>query len=150
MSSYRQVLYHIIFRTKDGKNTLNQANAKELYAYIAGILKTKKCHLYRINGVENHIHMLCDLNPNLALSDFMRDVKASSSLWLKQCNHFPRFSGWAGGYGAFTKSYRDKDMIINYIKNQQEHHRKVTFEDEYRRILQEGGVEIDERYFLRD
>lgn len=147
MSSYRQILYHIVFRTKDSKNTLARKNIKELYAYINGIIKNKKCYLYRINGTENHIHILCDLHPSIALADFLRDVKASSSLWLKQSMNFPAFMGWAEGYAALTKSYCDKDMIINYIKNQQDHHHKVRFEEEYRKLLDEAGIRIDERYF---
>jgi putative transposase len=147
MSSYRQVLYHIIFRTKDGKATLPLEHAKELYAYMLGIIKNKNCFLYRINGMEDHIHMLSDLHPNIALADYMRDIKTASSLWLKQHEKFRTFEGWADGYAALTYTWRDKDMIVNYIKNQQEHHKKETFEDEYKRLLEEHGINIDYKYF---
>jgi putative transposase len=147
MSSYRQLLYHLVFRTKESLPSIKQDHVDQLYAYFSGIIKNKNSHLYRINGVENHLHILTDLHPSIALADFMRDLKVSSSLWIKSGNLFPAFNGWADGYGSFTCSYKDVGMLINYIKNQQEHHRKESFEDEYRRLLIESGVKIDEQYF---
>ncbi len=147
MSSYRQILYHIIFRTKNGKPTLQQDSIKELYAYIHGIIKHKNGTLYRINGMEEHIHILCDLHPSISLSDYMRDLKTASSLWLKQHGGFMNFDGWADSYASLTYAWRDKDMVINYIINQQEHHKKVDFETEYRLLLTEHGISIDERFF---
>jgi REP element-mobilizing transposase RayT len=93
MSSYRQLLYHIVFRTKDSRATLRQENVRDLYAYITGIIKNKNSKLYRINGVEDHIHMLTDIHPSISLADFMRDVKANSSLWMKESGKFPGFEG---------------------------------------------------------
>jgi REP element-mobilizing transposase RayT len=148
MSSYRQILYHIVFGTKDRHKTLSLEHSRNLYAYIMGVIRNKNCFLYRINGMEDHIHILCDLHPTIALADYMRDIKTSSSIWLKETGDFPDFTGWASGYAALTYSWRDKDMIVNYIKNQQEHHKKETFEDEFRRLLKEHGIEIDEKYFL--
>ena len=147
MSSHRQILYHVIFHTKDAKNTLNLNQCDELYAYIAGIIKNKNCFLYQINSTEDHLHFLSDLHPSVALADFLRDIKTASSFWLKKHSGFPKFSGWADGYGAFTYAYRDKDMISNYIKNQREHHKNESFIDEYRRLLKEHGIKIDERFF---
>jgi putative transposase len=147
MSSYRQHLYHIVFRTKNSRPTIKQDHVTDLYAYIGGIVKHKNSHLYRINGVENHLHILTDLHPSIAPADFMREVKASSSLWMKNSNLFPQFIGWEEGYGSFTCSYRDVNRLIEYIKNQQEHHKKETFEEEYRRILMESGITPDEKYF---
>jgi REP element-mobilizing transposase RayT len=147
MSSYRQILYHIVFRTKDSRKTINQEYASELYAYIIGYIKNKQGFLYRINGMEEHIHILCDLHPSLALADFMRDLKSASSGWIKGTNKFIDFNGWADGYAAFTYSWKDKDMIVNYIKNQQEHHKKKTFEDELKNLLEEFGIKYDKKYF---
>ena len=147
MSSYRQILYHLVFRTKDSRKTLVPAYSRELYAYMMGFIRNKNCFLYRINGMEDHLHILCDLHPSIALADFMRDLKTSSSIWLKQSGKFPHFKGWAGGYAALTYAWRDKDMISNYIRNQQIHHKRDTFEVELRRLLKEQGVEVDERYF---
>ena len=94
MSSYRQHLYHIVFRTKHNLNTIKQNNVNELYAYITGIIKHKNSHLYRINGIVNHVHILTDIHPSIASADFIRDIKASSSLWMKNTKLFPSFTGW--------------------------------------------------------
>ncbi len=147
MSSYRQILYHIIFRTKDSERTLSLSHCEELYKYIWGFIKQKNCVLYRINGMEDHLHILSDLHPSIALSDFIRDLKVSTSVWLKENSSFPNFKGWADGYAALTYAYRDRDTILNYIKNQQEHHKTTTFIEEYRKLLEEEGVVIDDRYF---
>jgi len=147
MSSYRQILYHLIFRTKDSRKALVKEHSRELYAYLLGFIKNKNCFLYRVNGMEDHLHILCDLHPMIALADFIRDMKTSSSIWLKQTGNFPEFDGWADGYAALTYAWKDKDMIVNYIKNQQEHHKKETFEDELRSLLGEHGIEVDERFF---
>lgn len=147
MSSYRQILYHLIFRTKNSRKTIEQEHSRELYYYLMGVIRNKNCFLYRINGIEDHLHILSDLNPTISLSDYLRDVKTSSSFWIKQSGKFPKFEGWADGYAAFTYAMKDKDMIVNYIKNQQEHHKHETFEEEFRRLLKEQGIEIDDQYF---
>jgi putative transposase len=113
MSSYRQHLYHIVFRTKDSLPTIRQNNAHELYSYITGITKQKNSHLYRINGVENHLHILTDMNPAIAPIDFVKDIKVSSSIWMKSSKLFPAFNGWAVGYGSFTCSYMDINRLLN-------------------------------------
>jgi putative transposase len=147
MSSYRQILYHVIIHAKDNKKTLKQTYVKELYAYILGVIKNKNCVLYRINGIEDHIHFLSDLHPTFALADYIKDIKVSSSLWLKQSGKFPDFNGWADGYAALTYAWRDKDMIVKYIMNQQEHHKKESFTVEYKRLLEDHGITIDDRFF---
>ncbi len=147
MSSYRQILYHIIFCTKNSEKTLSLTHCDELYKYIWGIIKEKNCVLYRINGMENHIHILSDLHPGIALANLVRDIKTSSSLWLKNNPSFPHFNGWSEGYAALTYAYRDKNMIIKYIKNQREHHKAVSFIEEYRKLLEEFNIKIDERFF---
>jgi REP element-mobilizing transposase RayT len=101
MASYRQILYHIIVGTKYHHHTLVKEHKEELFKYIYGIIRNKNCHLYRINGVENHFHMLTDLHPDIALADFMKDIKVATSIWLKSTGKFPDFVGWSDGYGAF-------------------------------------------------
>lgn len=147
MSSYRQILYHIVFRTKDSRKTLNFENSEELYKYSWGIIKNKNGVLYRINGMEEHIHILSDLHPLIALADYVRDIKTATSIWLKASGKFPEFDGWADGYTAFTYAYGDKEKIVNYIKNQREHHKNHTFEEELRKLLLEHGIEINDKYF---
>jgi putative transposase len=147
MSSYRQHIYHIITRTKSGKPTLKSENASQLYAYIGGIIKNKNSHLYRINGMDDHIHILTDIHPSIASADFVKDIKTSTSNWMKGSGLFPFFEGWGEGYASLTCSYRDRGTLIDYIMNQQNHHLKECFEKEYRRLIEEAGIMIDEAYF---
>lgn len=149
MTSYRQLFYHIVFHTKGAEKTINNSHCKDLYNYIWGITKNKNSKLYQINGVEDHLHLLVDIHSTITVSDFVRDVKSFSSGWMKKSGYFSSFTGWADGYGVFTVSYREKDMIIGYIKKQKEHHKAISFEEEYRNLLIEEGVSIDEKYFLK-
>ena len=148
MNSYRQILYHIVFCTYDRNNTLPIDKHEELYKYIWGIIKNRNGVLYQINGMENHIHILSDLHPTTSLADFIKDIKTGSNLWMKASGYFPLFSSWAAGYAALTYSFKDKNTIVNYIRNQKEHHKKNTFEDEYRIMLTEAGVEWNEKYLF--
>ena len=148
MSSFRQIFYHIIFGTKYSQPSIDESNCVELYQYISGVIKKKNCHLYRINGVEDHMHLFSDLHPTVSLSDYIKDIKVSTSLWMKESRKFPQFEAWQEGYGAFTYSLKEKDSIINYIKSQKEHHRIESFHDEFKRLLIENGVAFDEKYLL--
>ena len=147
MSSYRQHLYHLVIRTKDSLPVINQDHVGQFYSYISGIVKNKNSHLYWINGVENHFHMLTDMHASIAPADFLKELKVSTSIWMKRDDLFPLFKGWSDGYGSFTCSYRDLERLVDYVKNQQEHHKKHTFEQEYRRLIEESGLKIDERFF---
>lgn len=93
MSSYRQLLYHIVFRTHGSQPVIRKEHADQLYAYISGIIKNKNSHLFRINGIENHLHILTDVHPSVALADFVRDIKVSSSIWMKDSGLYPSFVG---------------------------------------------------------
>lgn len=148
--SYTRFLYHIVFRTKRSVPSIYERSERELYAYILGYVRNKKAKLYRIGGMPDHIHMLVDIPPTLAVAEFMRGLKESTSKWLKQNSAFPAFDGWGDSYAAFTYSYNDKDVIIEYIKGQKKHHRKLSFAEEYRKFIEENGVKPDESYFLRD
>jgi REP element-mobilizing transposase RayT len=97
--------------------------------------------------VENHIHILTDIHPSVAVADFVKEIKGSSSKWLGEKGLFPGFKGWAEGYGAFSCSYWDVSKVTEYIKNQEEHHKKKSFEREFRRLILEAGLNIDEKYF---
>jgi putative transposase len=146
MSTYTQILYHIVFATKNRRRVLDQPRREDLFRYIWGIIKNKNCHLYRIGGVEDHIHILSSLHPTLALAELVKDVKVASSMWIKENRVFAEFDAWQEGYAALTHSFSEKDRLVEYIKGQEEHHRKVPFIDEYREMLREAGVELDERY----
>lgn len=148
MSNYHQIFYHVIFGTTHRQPTIEETNCRELYQYISGVIKNKNCKLYRINGTEDHIHIFSDLHPTVSLSDYIKDIKVASSVWMKASGKFQKFKAWQEGYGAFTYSIREKDMIINYIKNQKEHHKTETFYDEFKRLLIENEIEFDEKYLL--
>ena len=150
MSAYRQILYHIVFRTKGSEKTINQEHSSGLYKYIFGIVKNKKCVLFRIKGMEEHIHILSDLHPSVALADYIKDIKVSSSKWMKESGFFPDFRGWGIKYCALTYSYKERDTIINYIKKQQEHHQEESFRDEITRLFKESGIDLDEKWFWID
>ena len=148
MSTYRQIFYQIVFATKNRQPTINPEHENELYKYIFGVINNKKSKLYRINGMTDHIHIFCDLHPSLSLSSYVKDIKVASNLWMKESGKFPNFESWQEGYGAFTYSIKEKDIIIEYIKNQKEHHKNESFSDEFKRMIIENGIQFDERYFL--
>ena len=148
MSTYFQIFYQIVFATKDRQPTIKPEHEIELYKYIFGIINNKKCKLYRINGMADHIHIFCDLHPSLSLSSYVKDIKIASNLWMKESGKFSNFDSWQEGYGAFTYSIKEKDIIIEYIKNQKEHHKNESFSDEFKRIIIENGIQFDKRYFL--
>jgi REP element-mobilizing transposase RayT len=137
-----------VFSTKDRVPALVADKREELFRYIWGILKNKDCHLYRINGVEDHLHLFTSLHPTICLSDLVKAVKTSTAKWIKEKGVFPAFTHWQHGYGAFTISHGDKDAVIEYIKNQEEHHKRVTFSDEFREMLVKFGVQFDEKYLV--
>jgi REP element-mobilizing transposase RayT len=146
--SYTQLLYHIVLRTKRNERSISQHKVSSLYQYIWGIIKNKNGTLYRINGVEDHIHILSDLHPSIALADYVKDIKIATSLWMKKSGDFSKFTAWSEGYAAFTYSFQEKATLMNYIKNQQEHHKKEDLNDELKRIFREQGIDLNERYFL--
>lgn len=146
MATYTQILYQIIFSTKNAGDTLVLSESENLYRYIWGILKNKKCTLYRLNGTENHLHIATHVHPSVSVSSLVKDIKVSSSIWLKEQRIFPNFMGWQEGYSAFTYHTNQKDILVNYIKKQREHHRVKTFRDEFMELLKEHGIEYDEKY----
>jgi len=148
MSTYRQIYYQIVFGTKHRKPTISRTYDSDLYNYISGIIKNKNCKLYDINGIEDHIHIMSDLHPNESLSEYVKSIKIASNLWMSESGYFPAFEGWQSGYGAFTYSVREREMLLNYIKNQKEHHKSESFYDEFKRLLIENEIEFDEKYLL--
>ena len=148
MSAYTQILYQIVFSTKNREKTMIPDGQEELYRFMGGILKNKKCHLYRINGVEDHLHIITHLHPMIALAHLIKDIKLATSTFIKNERIFPDFGGWQEKYGAFTYSYSAKDNLIEYVKNQKGHHHVVTFREEFISLLKEHDVEFDEKYLF--
>ena len=138
--SYVVQLMHIVVCTKERKMVLNQDSKTELFKYIWGIITNYNCRLYRINGIGNHIHMLIGIHQSVSLMDLMREIKRSSSVWLKDSGKSPNFNGWSREYAAFSVSWTKKDKVIEYIKNQEVHHKQVSFDDEFKGLLEIHGV----------
>lgn len=148
MSTYTQILYQVVFSTKNREKTMINEGQKDLYRYLWGILKKQNCHLYRINGVEDHIHIITHIHPMVAPALLIKDIKLASSDFIKAEHLFPNFNGWQDGYGAFTYAISAKDNLIEYVKNQKAHHQKVGFREEYIQLLKEHGIEFDEKYLF--
>ena len=137
---------HLIFATKYRENIIKQTDLSELYAYITGILNHIDCPMICIGGTTNHVHVLCVLNKNMALSKMVEEVKRSSSKWIKSKEPFYRQFGWQNGYGAFSVSQSKVEIVVKYIQNQEEHHKKMLFVDELKMFLREYSVEYKEEY----
>jgi len=148
MSTYTQILYQFVFSTKNREKTLIDINRKELYKYIWGILNKKQCHLYRIGGMNDHIHIVTHVHPTLAPATLIKDIKLASDDFIKKNNLFPQFNGWQNGYGAFTYSIKDKENTINYVNRQEEHHKYKTYKEELIELLNEHGIEFDEKFLF--
>jgi REP element-mobilizing transposase RayT len=148
MSTHTQILYQIVFSTKQREPVLEKETRPELFKYTWGILNKSSCHLYRINGVEDHLHIVTHLHPSVSLADLVKNIKIASSGFIKDNGIFKNFNGWQDGYGAFTYSVKEKNRLIEYVKNQEEHHKIVSFRDEYIELLREHDIEFDEKYLL--
>ena len=150
MGSFTQLTYHIVFATKYRRPTINDAIQERLYEYIGSTLRAKKGHLIEIGGTADHVHILARLSPSLAVADVVRDVKANSSKWMTdQIEVTSRFE-WQKGYGAFTVSYSRTQSVQEYIRNQEEHHRTKTFQEEYIEFLKRHKIEFRLEYLFED
>ncbi|MGZ0165657.1 MAG: IS200/IS605 family transposase [Planctomycetales bacterium] len=149
MGSFTRLTYHIVLATKYRKRTIQEDMQERLYEYVGGTLRAKKGHLIEIGGVEDHVHLLAGLCPSLAVSDVIRDVKASPSKWMRDEGHVATFE-WQKGFGAFTVSYDRVEAIRKYIRNQKEHHTTKTFQEEYIDFLQRHGIEFRLEYLFED
>jgi len=143
--SYVKLLYHIVIKTKGREPVLSIEHSDDLYRCIWNIVKNKNSVLYRVNGTEDHVHLLISLHQSIALADFMRELKAKTSKILKSTKGYENFVSWSEGYAALTYSEKDKDMIINYIKKQREHHKQFSFREELEGLLKEFEMTLDER-----
>lgn len=145
---HTKLIYHIVFGTKYRRRVLTKDNRKRLFKFIWGILQKKKCHLYRINGVEDHIDILTSMRMPMNIADLVKYIKVSLNMWIKEERIFDEFECWQVGYGVFIVSAYEKDGLIEYVKNQEAHHKIETYEDEYRRLLKEHDIDFDEKYLF--
>lgn len=122
----------------------------ELYKYITGIIQTHEHKLLAINGMPDHIHIFFGMRPFQSLSDLMQDVKGSSSKWINERKYVREKFEWQEGYGAFSYSKSQAPKVITYIQNQQAHHRKLNFLEEYKKFLEAFEIDYDERYLFKE
>jgi REP element-mobilizing transposase RayT len=142
--SQTHFLFHIVFGTKDRMPLISQTWEGELYKYLGGIIRNHSGEAIEINGMPDHIHLLARLGLKTPFSDLMRELKSSSSRWIR-ADHQPKFA-WQRRYGAFTVSESVSDTVRRYIRNQKEHHQKRDFESEYIALLKNHKIAFEERY----
>jgi REP element-mobilizing transposase RayT len=144
--SYTNLLYHIIFSTKDRRPIITEDYQPRVYDYIGGIIRGTGGISLGVDGTEDHVHVLAKLRPDRALSDVLRDLKANATGWMHDVFPVLKDFSWQRGYGAFTVSHSNVDDVRDYIARQKEHHQRVSFRDEFMQFLKANGIEYDERY----
>ncbi len=144
--SLAQILVHLVFSTKNREALLGDDIRDELHAYIGGIAEHQRGTLLKAGSVVDHIHLLIAHPRTCAPADLVQEIKTGSSKWLKTKSASYAHFHWQGGYGIFSISPAHRPALEKYIGNQAEHHRVVTFQDEFRNLLQKYGIDCDERY----
>lgn len=147
-SSLSKNLVHLVYGTKNRRNLIDPAIRPKLHAYQAGIFNDPGFPALRIGGMPDHVHALFVLSPNCALKQVVEDVKKSSSKWIKTMGAEYWDFYWQSGYGAFSVSQSQVDRVCRYIENQEQHHQRLDFRDEYIQFLSRHQIEFDERYVL--
>lgn len=147
-NTYSQIYLHIVFSVKGRHSLIALKWREELYKYICGIVNNKQQKVYAIGGVADHIHILISIKPNVLISDLVREIKSNSSKWIKEKKFVLGKFEWQEGYGIFSSSQSQLDVLINYINNQEKHHQKKTFKEEYLELLQKFNVDFDEKYLF--
>jgi REP element-mobilizing transposase RayT len=143
-STYLSLYYHIIFATKNRAPLITAAWRERMHEFLGGIVNGKDAQSLCVGGVDDHVHLLVRLTANHRLADFMRELKKVSSTWAGE--RIPGFA-WQEGYAALTVSASAVEEVRTYIRNQEQHHRSMSFRDEVLSLLRKSGVEVDERYF---
>lgn len=139
--SKTRCLIHIVFATKRREMTITEEYKKDLYAYVVGIIRNKQCYVYRINGIPDHLHLLIDLHPMVALANLVKDIKQFSNKWLRDNpEKFPFFDRWGEGYYAVSVSADDMEDCCKYIINQEVHHRGCEMLNEMKEMATRYGL----------
>jgi len=146
MSTFTNLLFHIVFSTKYRKPTIESAWQDQLYGYVGGIIRENKGTLLCMGGVSDHVHLLAKLSPTIAVSDMLRLIKTNSSKMVNENVRTRIPFQWQAGYAAFSVSESQHDPVQAYILNQEEHHRKTTFQDEFIELLQRHCITYDPKY----
>ena len=145
-STYTNLLYHIIFSTKQRQRLITNDFKEELYRYIGGIIRAEGGIQLEIGGTDDHVHILAKLKPAESVSQMLNRIKANSSKWINENEKSSVRFAWQEGFAAFTVSESQVEPVRQYIRNQEQHHRRLTFQDELLAFLQRHGVEFDPRY----
>ena len=140
MGTFRQLIYHLILEPYNREKVLTENNQIRLFSFIRNIIENKKCKFYSINGIENHIHLLVSIRADISISDFIKDIKVSSTKFIKRERLFPCFKSWATGYAIFTRPYESLHALIKYIDEQKDHHRYKSYYEEYGELLSKNGL----------
>jgi putative transposase len=141
--SLSNVAIHLVFSTKHRHQLIADDVRHELHRYMSGVLRNHGCQAIQVGGVKDHVHLLFPLSRSLTTAQVVEKVKTSSSKWMK--THRPDFA-WQAGYGAFSVGQKEIEATVRYIQNQEVHHRKMTFQEEYRELLSLAGIAWDEQY----
>jgi putative transposase len=144
--SHTNLLYHFVFSTKERRPFLHAEIRPRVFEYLGGAIRGEGGIALLVGGMPDHVHILCKLRQDKAVAEVMRDVKANSSGWIHRTFPELRDFAWQAGYGAFTVSQSQVERVRLYIANQEEHHRKYSFQEEFIRLLKAHGIEYDERY----
>ncbi len=144
--SLSRVLLHLVFRTKGKAQIIDEPIQPKLWAYLASACKGQGSPALEVGGATDHVHILCGLSRTITISKLLEEIKRTSSKWIKtQGAHYADFA-WQSGYGVFSVAQSQADAVVRYIRNQETHHRKRTFQDEFRDLLRKHTIEFDERY----
>ncbi len=146
--TYSQIYIQVVFAVKGRENLIGQPWKDELYKYISGIIKGKNQKSIIVNGMPDHIHAFIGLRPSMSVSDLVRDIKNNSTNFINEKKLVRKKFSWQDGYGVFSYSHSQIDSVYNYILNQEKHHRKKTFREEYIDFLNKFAVEYNEKYLF--
>lgn len=149
-NTYNQIHVQFVFAVKHRNGLIQTSFKEELHKYIAGIIKFHNHKLLAINGMPDHLHILVGMRPTQSISDLMQDIKGSSSKWINQNKFLKVKFEWQEGYGSFSYSKSQVNIIIDYIKNQEQHHANKTFQEEYIEFIKIFEVEYDARYIFKE
>ena len=147
-NTYTQLFVHSTFAVKNRMKLILPQFKNELFKYITGIIRNKKHKLYAIGGIEDHIHIFVSMKPDVSVSEMIKDIKMNSTNWINDKKFLKNKFAWQEGIGAFTYAKSQTNKVVKYILNQEKHHKKMTFEEEYRKLLEKFGVEYDEKYLF--
>jgi putative transposase len=146
--TFSQIYIHFVIVVKKRDNLIPKENREELFEYMAGIIRNKGQKPIIINGVGNHVHIFVGLKPDMKISDLARDIKNNSTNFINKMNWIKGKFSWQPGYGVFSYAESQVEVVFNYINNQEYHHQKKTFQEEYLEFLEKFNVEYDENYLF--